>query len=95
MKGQAVTPEVTDTRHEAEHTAAERYNQLIDAVHRGCEGLDSWAAQCILAAVVPVLREQIARDIEAEAPEYGGGGLPSFVGTVMRQAAQIARMGAR
>jgi hypothetical protein len=42
------------------------------------------------------IREQVAKEIEAAAPpDPRGSALPNFVGAAMREAAQIARGGAR
>jgi hypothetical protein len=77
--------------------------ELVDMAHKAMrfsDELDTESALVdALAAVLPEhekqVREQVAMEIEAEAPKYGSGGLPSFVGTVMRQAAHVARGGAK
>lgn len=48
-----------------------RYADLVAAVHRGCEGLDSWQAHCIVATVTSTLRKQIAEDMRGMCEERG------------------------
>lgn len=66
----------------SEKRANERHAELIAAVHRGAHDLDGWAARCIVAALVPTLRKQIAADLRGMCEANGlpcrsdGGSLP-------------------
>jgi hypothetical protein len=54
-----------------EQRTRERYAELVAAVHRGSEGVDRWAAQCIVAAVTSTLRKQIADDLRGMCEAHG------------------------
>jgi hypothetical protein len=48
-----------------------QYAELVAAVHRGCEGLDSWQAHCIVVTVTSTLRRQIAADLRGMCERHG------------------------
>jgi len=46
-----------------EQRSNERYCERVAAVHRGAEGIDPWAAQCIAGTVSSTVRRHIAEDL--------------------------------